>query len=835
MTFEEFLQRGEQIDPRAIAGFRNFFAGSELNIEIFPFNEPSTRQAAGFAAPEAVYLNEHFLRANNVPLSFKLFAIIHECVHGLEFRELGEETLFAHYREDFERFFEINVQIERRVDARAEQIMRQINIEAGHPAAMGINKQPFDAAQFMMPYKEGMRKMYERSKTEKGTMEQFLKKMIKENGDESKKKPNKSPLDLIRESLHGKLDENQPAPAKPNIKPAIKPGTKPIPAPPRPGIPFENPKIHEKPRPKAKSPNPEVAPAKPGIKPGTKPVPAPPRPGIPHENPKIHEKPRPKAGLHEDARIAFIAKAGEYMRMKLMMEAPMDPGPIGQPHPNNKSAIEKNDKGPFSKIDLFKKRLGNQTALEKLGSEEWQDTAKNFVDKVGRPDPYKQMQNYQQIFMLEQPHQAQLEELAKITVQRIFGVPEHIMAKITAKLVAPGTIAKEDFDDQDQEEQPQAQAQPKAQQAQNPNAPKPPAPAANNQAPADQLMDDFTDEEKAFIKKHVDKRIISNALMMGAGYKSQDVLHSLKNQIDAIDRRLYPLYMNFFPFAEFSLWQVPLDSMEAMGAREIGGKAELVFDEQQEGQENGDANNEPEEINNEPNQDNLNPQEYQPEGGEGENNDPIREAIGARAIGTQFPILLHEVAKAVIEFLFAYGLPKARKEVRREIMKQSDSFADEHWMKLIGPRLWKHLHDATDYIVNDRGGDYTVVSTLLYKIGTLEPEEFVNLMDLIIHDGPAAINALTRMLDQLQAEIDAYEAHNNREPRPEEIVHDRPNHAEIGVAARNNEADLLDDDTPDERLAGMSPEQLKAALTQALGEEKYILAARLRDEINNRK
>ena len=502
-----------------------------------------------------------------------------------------------------------------------------------------------------------------------------------------------------------------------------------------------------------KAPNPIKIP-----KPGTFPKPA-----IKNKNPKKKDI---KVENIINEWFQSMKLSEEKIRMKrLISEAPpmdIEPG-NDQPTPTTRAGIEGQSETPFSAVELFSKQRMDQSTIEKLGSEEFNAIVRSIGD-VGRMQMQEIGNAFNMMMTYERRHKEALENLAKQIVQRKFGLSDDIMDMIDAKLKPANEIDSEDDDETPQEA---AEAQ-------------------------------FTPEELEVIKKHVDKRIVHNTLMMGAGYRAHKVFDELKNALDGIDERLYPLYNKAMPNVELFMWKIPVES--SFGQRQNMGSSKIKCD--------GDS-------------------------------------CKAEAKATIFPILLHEVAKSAVEILFLQHLADVQEKygeaVGKEVVKQADSYYDEHWLKLIGPRFWKYLHDALTFVVQEEGEDYTIIAYVLNKMASMEPEQFMELMDDTIHDGPRAIEKIKTLVVQIRSEIEAYENQNNEEPTPEDLETNPDMSDEIARLLAQNQEELLTR-TPDEeratpptkKLADMDITELNDELQRALEYEDYRRASQVRDEMNAR-
>lgn len=493
--------------------------------------------------------------------------------------------------------------------------------------------------------------------------------------------------------------------------------------------------------------------------------------------PGTFPKPNPKAKKKKNNKITEITAenllkewfktfrlAEEKSRMKrLINEAPLDIEPgEHEPHPSIRGGIEGQSETPFGEIELFSKQRLDQSTIEKIGSEEFNAIVRTLGD-VGKMNMMEIQNALNMILTYERRHKGTLENLAKEIVKRKFGLSDEVMQMIDAKLKNPGEIESPE-DDNDPEEEVAAQ---------------------------------FTPEELEVIKKHVDKRIVSNTLMMGAGYRAHKVFDEIKNSLDGIDERLYPLYNRMMPNIEIFMWKTPVE--ESFGARQMWGNSKVETD--------GDE-------------------------------------VKAKATAIIFPVLLHEVAKAAVEILFLQHLSDIQEKhgeaIAKEVVKKADSYYDEHWLKLIGPQFWKYLHDALTFVVQEEGEDYTIIAYVLNKMASMEPEEFMELMDNTIHDGQRAIEQIKQVVRQIRDEIEAYENQGEEVPEPEEMF-PAEHEDEIAALLAQNQNDLLTR-TPEEEkviaptknVSNMNIDELNIELERALENEDYEKAALVRDEINRR-
>ncbi len=577
---------------------------------------------------------------------------------------------------------------------------------------------------------------------------------------------------------------------------------------------------------------PEVAPAEPIVKPkpDEKQGPKPRRLG----KPKIHPgaDPAPKAENNDVFKKKTIEeKIAENIfkiayKLSLIQEAPLNykDDDLGEPSPNIKKNIEQRRMHPFSKIDILHKDAGNnQTSIEKIADDEFKDVADTARKHgVANMKPMQLYRLFSEALVAQKQYTVELEHLAKSTVQKYFGIPSEVMANIEVTLTDNPKDVR--LDKQDNNPPPDKNKEEEEKDNNIGNDEKNNNEEQNDNPAFDELVQDFTPEEKIIIKQNVDKRTIANALMMGAGFRAHNLLEKIKPELDRMNPALYLFYSKIMSGGVIQNWKA--------NPRDDGG---YEFNAKDAGMDNMPGMN----IHQQNNHkliltlDNL--KEMGVVGssrlkmGDDENGDGIREVEGAEAIAMIFPVLLHETVKAVVEYIFAHGLPQYTQKINREILKQSDGFQFEYWHKLLGPRLWKYLHDAIDFIVKGRGNDYTIVAYLLQEISTLPPDKFLRLIDLLLHDGLKAITWLEKMLDRVESDLAAQD-------EDDEVPQADFNNIQNLMGQIQGMLNVAEEKPQPEHkpFNQMDIQELKQFILNALDAGDYEEAAQARDEIEKR-
>lgn len=215
-------------------------------------------------------------------------------------------------------------------------------------------------------------------------------------------------------------------------------------------------------------------------------------------------------------------------------------------------------------------------------------------------------------------------------------------------------------------------------------------------------IDEITSEEKLELEK--DKRNIINAIIQGTAKKGHFLFQKpeVKAKLDAIDPRLYQMYLEIMAMNDFMYFT--MEDLIDMANESGQGIAAMV--------ELGDVDGEE-------------------DGGEEEGGEESADTV-IRAYGLIFPMLCHEILKGIEEAKGRYGLPEDM-ETREKVMGQTDTLPMEAWSLKIGPQVVEKIRFALpDSMFEDNNkGLINWFQMELYK---LPAEEFLQIIGNAISD-----------------------------------------------------------------------------------------------------
>lgn len=196
-------------------------------------------------------------------------------------------------------------------------------------------------------------------------------------------------------------------------------------------------------------------------------------------------------------------------------------------------------------------------------------------------------------------------------------------------------------------------------------------------------MEEDEEELQDAAEKHFEqdqeemKRRFINGLVQGAANKGHYMFHLAEKELNEIDEELLDLYGAMITANDLNYWLWSDDEISQAGE-----------DESSAGKVKIDMSTEPPTI---------------------------------RVEAINFPTLVHELVKGVMEYLSLYGLPSDR-EVRRKVLNRTDFLDSEMWDLRFGPQLWDKFVSAIDF------NEWEIKEILYAKLMEMPASEFNSLM-----------------------------------------------------------------------------------------------------------
>ena len=196
-------------------------------------------------------------------------------------------------------------------------------------------------------------------------------------------------------------------------------------------------------------------------------------------------------------------------------------------------------------------------------------------------------------------------------------------------------------------------------------------------------------EKKNSMRDFIQARVILNGLVHGSSMHIwKSVYYIVQEQLNEINPMLLNLYNEYTASVGFSLWMFdPISFQDSIvnGSQLTQGYNEIKFNEQGED--------------------------------------------GADIIckGLNFPVLLHELNKGVMDYLICHQIPQEyTKDELRYFYSKADRYENEFYHYLLSPTLWSDLLETADVVPQELPGVISKLSKLSYQTLT---EIFRTMMD----------------------------------------------------------------------------------------------------------
>jgi septum formation topological specificity factor MinE len=196
----------------------------------------------------------------------------------------------------------------------------------------------------------------------------------------------------------------------------------------------------------------------------------------------------------------------------------------------------------------------------------------------------------------------------------------------------------------------------------------------------------------------VSKRTFINGLIQGAGINSLNMFHLVSDELNTIDPNLINMYGLLTAFAELGYWVTPSLVGTALSGGPVGGKVQLDFSQE-----------EPRVV----------------------------------AVAINFPILVQELVKGVMELMSSHGLPEDE-SIRDQVLNKADTLEDESWDIRFGPEIWKKLL----FHINTTELNGRALSILYYNLVQLDAAIFSDFVYKILSNNQESINKWNEMYNE---------------------------------------------------------------------------------------
>lgn len=209
---------------------------------------------------------------------------------------------------------------------------------------------------------------------------------------------------------------------------------------------------------------------------------------------------------------------------------------------------------------------------------------------------------------------------------------------------------------------------------------------------------ELTLQQKNSMRDEIQKRIILNGLVHGSSmHVWKGIYHLVAEELDKINPNLKELYNYYTSTLGITLWLINPDMMEA----EVENNTQITQG-----------------LNK------LNFNKQQGFGGK----------IEAR--GINFPVLLHELNKGVLDWLISAGIPKEYSEEElKYYYAKADAYENEIWHYLLSPTLWVDLLSCAQLENQD-------IPKLIARLAKMSYQNLVDLFKLIQTDKDAATKTI---------------------------------------------------------------------------------------------
>ena len=442
----------------------------------------------------------------------------------------------------------------------------------------------------------------------------------------------------------------------------------------------------------------------------------------------------------------FLSLLNEnFEKQQKLREMAMDFDSQDRPHADIQGKLQTGET-PYKKVPLPQTNDANQNFQELLASERYRQVIANIRQYVGNVPPIRgeeglgplaqySMRALASIIRTEHAHRRELEQLAIDLVKKELSIPEGAL-QFEARIVGVGEITDTGFNkvrprQEDEPEAPEVNDDEEDEdQFNEPNQQGGGGPQGEEE---DDAEDNAVNVERTLMNRfeHMTlekaKRRFINGIIQGASDKGHYMYHYVADRIREITGSddIINQYGIMMAVNDSLYWQIGDTSLDAMMTGNQGdGGQQPPQGGRQGGQQGGQQGQQ--------NQPRM-PQGEAPGGG-GNQNIAGRQDIDRntnpptiRAIGVNFPVIVHELIKGTLELFAIQGRPESQEDYE-EVEASEDTLAKENWDLRLGPAIWDRIRSMfPEEIITDET-KYEIQNYLLVEIFKLPPKKFFVFM-----------------------------------------------------------------------------------------------------------
>jgi hypothetical protein len=300
------------------------------------------------------------------------------------------------------------------------------------------------------------------------------------------------------------------------------------------------------------------------------------------------------------------------------------------------------------------------------------------------------------------------------------------------------------------------------------------------------------------MKPKIKRRKLTNAMMHGAARKSQNI-HHMDDQLRQENPRLGQNYSNLMAANDASYWMMNDEDIQSQGRQGIhAGNVRVKLSSQPGG---------------------------------------VPKII---AQGVVFPVLLHELAKGVIELMSLWSLPVDAEE-RKYVLDKTDTLADETNDIRLGPVIWEK------FVAQIPSDNQEVISLTWNMMQELSDSDFNNIIEGLLNDRSDSQMKVKRMAEDAADELrressdDTFGIYGDEDEDEGEVAKPEGDNEDEGEYSDPELKRILGgqkgEEVPEETkdLNDMTDNELKSLMSSAIEDEDYEFASQIRDILNSRR